>query len=93
MTVEPRAFSGVEREHVRTFECELFADLHDVHFFGPRRTRPPTLATNRKRLVEMPVHGKVTGSATVSAPAWAIGRALIPELDPAANVATMLSLL
>ena len=48
MTVEPRAFSGVEREHVRTFECELFADLHDVHFFGDVYKR------QRKRRVKTP---------------------------------------
>jgi hypothetical protein len=41
-------------------ERELFADLHDMRFSVLRRTRPSMLATNRKRLVEMPVWGEVS---------------------------------
>ncbi len=33
MSVEPRALSGVMREHVRRLERELFADLHGQRSF------------------------------------------------------------
>jgi hypothetical protein len=67
VSVQPRAFSGVMREHVCRFESELFADLHDMRFSVFRRTRPSMIATNRKRLVVMPVHGEVAAPSVPSA--------------------------
>src|SRR5580704_2627063 len=67
MAVQPGAFSGVERQHVCGLERELFADQHDMRFSVPCRTPPSMLATNRNRLVAMPVHGEVAAPSVPGA--------------------------
>ena len=67
MAVQPRALSVVVRQHVRGFERELFADPHDMRFSVSRRTRPSMIATNRNRLVDMPVHGEVAAPSVPGA--------------------------
>jgi hypothetical protein len=84
------------REHVRRFKSELFADLHDMRFSVPRRTRPsawrhapqtseqserPLIATNRDRLVVMPVHGEVAAPSVPSS-IYDIGHDGVPRTLP-----------